>query len=128
MDDRQQLVSRRRFLRRVGALGGLTAAGVLAACNVPTATPPTPAPAKPADAPKPAATAAAAAQPAAPAQPAAAPAKVVGSGFNWQRFKGQTVRMEWTDNEPTIGGLRPHFGEFEELTGMEPVYEGYGTA
>ena len=129
MDDRQRVVSRRRFLRRVGAFGGLSAAGVLVACNVPTATPPTPAPAKPADAPKPAATAA----PAAPAQPAAAPtqgapAKVVGSGFNWQRFKGQTVRMIWTDNEPNIGGIRPHFGEFEELTGMKLVYEGYGTA
>ncbi len=121
-------ITRRRFLRRVGTLGGLTVAGVLAACNVPTATAPTPAPAKPADAPKPAATAAPAAQPATAAPAQSGPATVAGSGFKWDRFKGTTVRMIWQDNPATIGGLQPHFGEFEQLTGMKLVYEGYGTA
>ncbi|MCC6174822.1 MAG: extracellular solute-binding protein [Chloroflexi bacterium] len=143
----QQSVTRRRFLRRFGALAGLAAAGVLGACNVPTATPPTPkpaAPAQPTAAPQPTAAAqkpaapaaqpaATAAKPAAAAQPAtaptqAAPAKTAGTGFKWDRFKGTQVRMIWTDLKPVIGGLQPHFKEFEELTGMKLVYEGYATA
>jgi len=124
-------MTRRVFLRRFGVLGGLTVASVLAACNAPTATPPTPKPAapaappaKPTEAAKPSATSA----PAAAAPTQAAPAKVAGPGFQWDRFKGQTIRMIWTDLEPVIGGLQPHFGEFEQLTGMKLQYEGYGTA
>jgi hypothetical protein len=81
MDERA--VTRRVFLRRFGLLGGLTIAGVLSACAGTTATPPTPKPAAPAAAPKPteAPKPAEAAKPAAPAQ--AAPAKVAGSGFQW---------------------------------------------
>ncbi len=128
--------SRRVFMRRFGALSGLTVAGLLAACGVPTATPPTPgpaapvAPAKPTEAPKPAApvqpTAAPKPEAAAPTQ--AAPAKTAGAGFRWDRFKGTQVRMIWTDAKQIIGGLQPHFKEFEELTGIKLVYEALATA
>jgi multiple sugar transport system substrate-binding protein len=146
----QQPMTRRGFLRTFGTVAGLAAAGILAACNVPTATPPTPKPAEPAKPaaaakpaePKPTSQAAApAAQPAAtkpaeaskpaaqaPAPTQAAPAKTAGSGFKWDRFKGTQVRMIWTDLKPVIGGLQPHFKEFEELTGIKLVYEGYATA
>jgi multiple sugar transport system substrate-binding protein len=126
-------ITRRRFIR----LAGLTSAGLLAACGVPTATPPTPAPAKPAESkPAAAAPAAPAAQPAPakpttpPAPPAAqaAPPKTAGTGFKWDRFKGETIRMIWTDSAQTIGGLQPSFPEFEALTGMKLAYEGLGTA
>jgi multiple sugar transport system substrate-binding protein len=133
MSELDRAMTRRRFVRRLGVMGGLTVAGLLAACGVPTATAPTPAPAvpaKPADAPKPTA---AAAKPTDAPKPAAAPtqaapAKVAGEGFKWDRFKGETIRMVWTDLAPVIGGLQPHFGEFEQLTGMKLQYEGYGTA
>src|SRR6476659_10612370 len=121
-DAKQSLISRRGFLRAISAAGGLAAIGALAACGVPTATPPTPAPAKPIEAPKPAAPAAPAPAPAAAASPAAAqaaPPQVVGSGFNWQRFKGETVRMIWqSTDQPQVAGLVPFFPEFEQLTGM----------
>ena len=137
MVERDAGMTRRVFIRRLGMLGGLAVTGVLAACGAPTATPPTPKPAapaaaKPTEAPKP--TAAPAAKPAEAAKPAAvaptqaAPAKVDGSGFKWDRFKGATVRMIWTDLPQVIGGLQPHFGEFEQLTGIKLQYEGYGTA
>ncbi len=136
MDDLNHAMPRRVFLRRFGALGGLTIAGLLAACGVPTATPPTPGVAapvapKPIEAPKPAAPAAKlteAPKPAAAAAPQAAPAKTEGSGFKWDRFKGKQVRMIYTDQKHIIGGLQPHFKEFEELTGIKLVYEALGTA
>jgi len=125
MDELRRRIDRRGFLRILSATGAVAATGALAACGVPTATAPTPAPAKPADAPKPTAAPTTAA---APAPTQAAPPKVVGAGFNWERFKGQTIRMVWTDLAPQIGGLQPHFGEFEQLTGMKLQYEGFATA
>ncbi|MDP8922046.1 MAG: extracellular solute-binding protein, partial [Chloroflexota bacterium] len=72
---------------------------------------------------------AAATKPAEAAKPAAAaPTQTAGTGFKWDRFKGAQVRMIWTDLKPVIGGLQPYFPEFEELTGIKLVYEGYGTA
>jgi multiple sugar transport system substrate-binding protein len=128
----EQGVTRRSFLRRFGALAGLTVAGVLSACNAPTATPPTPKPAEPAKpaapAAQPAATKPAEVPKAAAAPTQAAPAVTAGTGFRWDRFKGAQVRMIWTDLKPVIGGLEPYFPEFEELTGIKLVYEGYATA
>jgi multiple sugar transport system substrate-binding protein len=62
----------------------------------------------------------------APAQ--TAPARVVGPGFDWQRFKGETIRFIWTENDPTIAGVLPYWGEFAQLTGMKLQYEGLPTA
>jgi len=116
--------SRRSFLRliAVGAAAG-TGATLLGACapSAPT-TSPTVAPAaaaattgpaaKPTSAPAPAPTAAAAAKPTAAAAAAGA------SDFDWQKYKGSTVRMI-LNKHPFTESLIPLLPQFEQQTGIK---------
>jgi multiple sugar transport system substrate-binding protein len=86
-------LSRRALLRAGGlALGGL-AVGALAACSTST-------PAGPAAAPTP------------------APASAGGTGFDWQKFKGQSITALHVQNSRT-DILTKYQPEFEELTGIK---------
>ena len=42
--------------------------------------------------------------------------------FNWQRFKGETIRLI-ADRHPAADAVYPHIQEFEKLTGMKVEYE-----
>jgi multiple sugar transport system substrate-binding protein len=42
--------------------------------------------------------------------------------FNWQRFKGETIRLI-ADRHPAAEAVYPHIPEFEKLTGMKVEYE-----
>jgi multiple sugar transport system substrate-binding protein len=94
---RQPVFSRRQALRRLGAvaLGGL-AVGALAACSS-TAAPQ------------------AASNPTTP--PASGGAPSASGGFDWQRFKGQTVTALHVQNSRT-DILVKYQPEFEQLTGI----------
>jgi multiple sugar transport system substrate-binding protein len=91
----RQALSRRQALRRLGglAVGGL-AVGALAACS---STPSTPAPTT---------------------APAAGGAPPSAGGFDWQRYKGQTITALHVQNSRT-DILIKYQPEFEELTGIK---------
>src|SRR6267142_83603 len=92
-DSTDQRLSRRGLLRLGGlALGGL-AVGALAACST-----------------APAATSTA-------AKPAAAGTPAIGGGFDWQRYKGQTITVLNVQNSRTEL-MTQYQPEFAELTGI----------
>jgi multiple sugar transport system substrate-binding protein len=120
-----QVTSRRAFLRFAGvaAAGGMGAA-LLAACTPsappaqPTTAPaPTSAPAaQPTTAPAAAPTAAAVAKPTTAAVPT--PAAAAASNFDWQKYKGSTVRMI-LNKHPFTEALIPLLPQFEQQTGIK---------
>jgi multiple sugar transport system substrate-binding protein len=131
-----QVTSRRSFLRFVGlAAAAGTGATLLAACSssTPAAAPTTAPAAAPTTAPaaKPT-TAAAAAATTAPAPTAAAAAKpttaaaaaattapaAAASNFDWQKYKGSTVRMI-LNKHPFTESLIPLLPQFEQQTGIK---------
>ncbi|MBU6152417.1 MAG: hypothetical protein KGR25_13270, partial [Chloroflexi bacterium] len=100
--------SRRRLFAQAAALVGMT--GGLAACGGETA----PA-AAPTTAPAAAPTAAAAATKPA-AAPTAAPAAAAGGGFDWKKYKGESLSVLLVTS-PRADVLTKNQKEFEELTG-----------
>lgn len=107
-------VSRRSFLGLVAAgAAGTAVAGLAGACSSPTTATPTSAPA------------AAATSAPAPAAPAAAPTvvstsgtKAASGGFDWQRYKGKTVRMI-LNKHPYTDSILPLLPQFEQQTGIK---------
>lgn len=67
-------------------------------------------------------------QPAAPAAPAAqataAPAAQAPAGFDWQKYKGTTIRV-MLNQHPWTTAIQGSFPEFEALTGIKLVAETY---